>query len=176
MTINRMNPNELHRISELDRSEHVTQGYELIDGELTQVEVDWNVPAWFVDNDGDHSLSEQISFCSSHLSQGGVMFGAFDDDLLIGVAVVRPRLRDDLAQLPFLHVSRGVRRQGIARRLMREACGIAREAGSSKMYISSIPSSSKRGISSGRVGISAENATFSFAWQTWVVSRKMTGM
>jgi len=146
ITINLMNPNELHRISELDRSEHVTQGYELIDGELTQVEVDWNVLAWFVDNEGDHSLSEQISFCSSHLSQGGVMLGAFDDDLLVGIAVVRPRLRDDLAQLPFLHVSRGFRRQGIARMLMWEACKIARKAGSSQLYISSIPSSSAVGF------------------------------
>ncbi len=67
ITINRMHPNELHRFSELDRSEHVTRAYELVDGELTQVEVDWNVPAWFVHHDGDHSLSEQIAFCGSHL-------------------------------------------------------------------------------------------------------------
>ena len=74
------------------------------------------------------------------------MFGAFDDDLLVGIAVVRPRLRDDLAQLAFLHVSSGFRRQGIARRLMWEACEIASEAGSSQLYVSSIPSSSAVGF------------------------------
>ncbi len=146
IAINRMNPRELHRLSELDRSEHVTRAYKMVDGELTQEEVDWDVPAWFVDTDGDHSLSKQITFCASHLSRGGVMLGAFRGDLLVGVAIVRPRLRDDLAQMPFLHVSRRFRRQGIARRLMREACEIARQAGSRQMYISSTPSSSAVGF------------------------------
>jgi ribosomal protein S18 acetylase RimI-like enzyme len=133
---------DLNRISGLDRSEHVTLAYEVSDGKLTQLEVDWDVPAWFVDGDGDHSLSDQIAFWRSHLDQGGVMLGAFKDDLIVGAAIVRPVLRDDLAQLAFLHVSRRFRRQGIARRLMRKACEIAHEAGSRRMYASSIPSSS----------------------------------
>ena len=140
--INRMNPDELHRISELDRSEHVTLAYEMKDGALTQIKVDWDVPAWFIDGDGDHSLAEQVEFCRSHLDHGGLMLGAFEDDLLVGAALVRPRLRDDMAQLAFLHVSQGYRRQGIAGRLMQKACDIAREAGSRRMYVSSAPSSS----------------------------------
>lgn len=142
ISVNRMTTDELHRISELDRSEHVTLAYEIKDGTLAQVEVDWHVPTWFVDGDADHSLSEQMAFCLSHLDQGGVMLGAFRDDLLVGVDVVRPRLRVDMAQLVFLHVSRGFRRQGIAKRLMFEACKIAREAGARRLYVSSIPSSS----------------------------------
>ena len=144
--INRMTSDELHRISELDRSEHVTLAYEIKDGILAQVEVDWHVPTWFVDGDGDHSLSEQIAFCRSHLDQGGVMLGAFRDDLLVGAVIVQPRLREDMAQLAFLHVSQGFRRQGIAEKLMRESCSIAREAGARRMYISSIPSSSAVGF------------------------------
>ena len=144
--INRMTSDELHRISELDRSEHVTLAYEIKDGTLAQVEVDWHVPTWFVDSDGEHSLSEQIAFCRSHLDQGGVMLGAFRDDLLVGTAVLQPRLREDMAQLAFLHVSQGFRRQGIAKRLMREACTIARDAGARRMYVSSIPSSSAVGF------------------------------
>ena len=142
----RMSPDELHRISELDRSEHVTLAYEVRDGGLTQVKVDWDVPGWFTDDDGDHSLAEQIDFCCSHLDGGGIMLGAFVDDLLAGAAVVRPRLRDDIAQLAFLHVSRSYRRQGVARQLMRKACEIAREAGSRYMHISSTPSSSAVGF------------------------------
>jgi GNAT superfamily N-acetyltransferase len=144
--INRMTTDELHRISELDRSEHVTLAYEIEDGTLARVEVDWHVPAWFVDGDGDHSLSEQVAFCRSHLDQGGVMLGAFKDDLLVGVAVLRPRFRENMAQLAFLHVSRGFRRQGIAKRLMKEACKIAREVGARRMYVSSTPSSSAVGF------------------------------
>lgn len=146
ISITRMTPDELHRISELDRSEHVTIAYEIKDGTLVQVEVDWHVPTWFVDGDDEHSLSEQMAFCHSHLDQGGVMLGAFRDDLLVGAAIVQPRLREDMAQLPFLHVSQGFRRQGIAKRLMREACTIARDVGARRMYISSIPSSSAVGF------------------------------
>lgn len=141
-----MNPSELHRLSELDRSEHVTRAYTLVEGELTQEDVDWDVPGWFTEHDGEHSLAEQIAFCGSHLSRGGIMLGAFSSDLLVGVAVVRPRLRVDMAQLPFLHVSRSFRRQGIARRLMRDACETAREAGARHMYVSSTPSESAVGF------------------------------
>jgi len=144
--ISRMKTADLNRISELDRSEHMRLAYVVSDGKLTQLEVDWDVPTWFVDGDGDHSLTEQIAFCRSHLDQGGVMLGAFKNDLIVGAAIVRPVLRDDLAQLAFLHVSRRFRRQGIARRLMRKACEIAREAGSRRMYVSSIPSSSAVGF------------------------------
>jgi len=140
--IRRMKPANLFRLSELDRSEHVTLAYEIEEGKLTRIEVDWHIPTWFADGDGDHSLSGQINFCRSHLDRGGVMLGAFKDDLLVGFALVRPRLRDDLAQLAFLHVSRKSRRQGIAKSLMRRACEIARAAGSRRMYISATPSSS----------------------------------
>jgi ribosomal protein S18 acetylase RimI-like enzyme len=138
----RMESEELQLISELDRSEHVTSAYGIRDGVLAQVEVEWDVPAWFADSDGDHSLSEQLAFCQSHLEQGGVMLGAFKDDLLVGAALVRPKLREDMAQLAFLYVSRRFRRQGIAKRLTDHACEIAREVGAVRMYVSSIPSSS----------------------------------
>jgi len=118
----------------------VTLAYEVMDGELTQVQVDWDIPGWFADCDGDHSLSEQVAFCRSHLEKGGVLLGAQQNDLLVGVAFIRPRLREGLAQLAFLHISQGFRRRGIARMLMEEACDIARKAGSRQMYVSSTPS------------------------------------
>jgi GNAT superfamily N-acetyltransferase len=142
----RMKPGQVERISELDRSEHVTRAYEIESGVLTQVEVDWQVPGWFLDGDGDHSLAEQLAFCRSHLDQGGVMLGAFKDDLLVGVAVVQPRLREDMAQLAFLHVSYKFRRRGIAKRLMDEARAIARSAGALRMYVSAVPSESAVGF------------------------------
>jgi predicted N-acetyltransferase YhbS len=142
----RMGPEELERISELDRSEHVTLAYELEDGELTQVDVDWQVPTWSTDNEGEHSLAAQLAFCRSHLEKGGVMFGAYRGDRLVGVAIVRPRLRDAMAQLAFLHVSRNFRRLGIARQLMEEACDIARSAGARRIYVSAVPTSSSVGF------------------------------
>ena len=71
--ISRMKAADLNRFSELDRSEQVRFAYKVSDGKLTQLEVDWDVPTWFVAGDGDHSLTEQIAFCRAHLDQGGVM-------------------------------------------------------------------------------------------------------
>ncbi len=84
--ISRMKAADLNRISELERSEHVTLAYAVSDGKLTQLEVDWDVLSWYVD--GDHNLSEQIAFCRSHLDQGGVMLGAFKNDLIVGAAII----------------------------------------------------------------------------------------
>ncbi len=68
------------------------------------------------------------------------MLGAFRSEQLVGVVLVRPELREGLAQLAFLHVSRALRRLGIARRLMEQACAVAREAGARRMYVSATPS------------------------------------
>ena len=73
----RMELEDLDRLAEIDRSEHITLAYELEDGELKQVEVDWQVPNWFTEGDGDHSLAEKLAFCRSHLDRGGVMLGGF---------------------------------------------------------------------------------------------------
>jgi predicted GNAT superfamily acetyltransferase len=136
-----MNSDELQRISEIDRSEHITRAYEVSDGGLIQIEVDWQVSGWIVDGDGDHSLEEQVKFCRSHLDRGGQLLGAFGGGVLAGVALVQPRLRDQLAQLASLYVSRAVRRRGIACRLFKNSCDIAREAGATRMYVSFTPSS-----------------------------------
>jgi len=146
ITIAHLKPVEIERLAELDRSEHVTRAYELVDGELTQVEVNWQVPNWFTAGDGDHSLAEQIAFCRSHLDQGGVLLGALKGHLLVGIALVRPKLHGDMAQLAFLHVSRVFRKQGIAKRLMGAVCDIARSAGARRMYVSAVPSESAVGF------------------------------
>ena len=142
----RLEPDAIERLAEIDRSEHITRAYELTAGTLTQVVVDWQVPNWLTEGDGDHSLFEQIAFCRAHLDKGGLLLGALHEDLLAGIAVFRPELRANMAQLAFLHVSREYRRQGIAKRLMAEACQIARSAGARQMYISAAPSASAVGF------------------------------
>lgn len=138
----RLDPGEVERLSEINRSEHITRAYELNAGVLTKVEVDWQVPNWFADREDDHSLAEKVAFCRTHLEQGGVLLGALHGDLLAGIAVMRPELHTGMAQMAFLHVSREYRRQGIAQRLMGEACRIARSTGARRMYVSATPSES----------------------------------
>jgi len=129
-----MQPGEIERIAELDRSEHITHTYKFKHGVLTRTEVDWQVPNWSSEGEGEHSLSQQLAFCRSHLELGGVLLGAFKEELLAGAAVVRPNIREDMAQLAFLHVSQGFRRQGIAEKLFQQACEIARSAGAHQIY------------------------------------------
>jgi ribosomal protein S18 acetylase RimI-like enzyme len=142
----RMQPGEIERIAELDRSEHITHAYKIRRGVLTRTEVDWEVPNWSSEGEGEHSLFQQQAFCRSHLERGGVLLGAFKNDLLTGAAVVRPKMREDMAQLAFLHVSQGFRRQGIAKKLFQQACEIARSAGAHQIYVSATPSGSAVGF------------------------------
>jgi GNAT superfamily N-acetyltransferase len=72
------------------------------------------------------------------------------EDHLVGLAVYRPRLTDQLAQLAALFVSRSHRRQGIAARLTAEACRQAQSDGHAGIYVSAIPSESAVGFYRGQ--------------------------
>jgi ribosomal protein S18 acetylase RimI-like enzyme len=143
--IKQMPSSDIGRIAEIDRSEHVTLGYFFLDGKLEAREVDWQVPRWFADGP-EHSVQALIESLALILAQGGTMLGAFDGDLLVGVAIYRPDLAKDMAQLVFLHVSNGYRRQGIAARLTAEIIRLAQEDEATKLYVSATPSQSAVGF------------------------------
>ena len=74
--------------------------------------------------------------------RGGAFFAAFEDDQLVGVAVldtVWRTARGDLLQLEFLHVSRDYRGRGLGGRLFSNSIA-ARERGARGLYISATPS------------------------------------
>jgi ribosomal protein S18 acetylase RimI-like enzyme len=143
--IRQLSSSDIGRIAEIDRSEHVTLGYSFRDGMLEAEEVDWQVPRWFADGP-EHSVQTLIESLEPILAQGGTMLGAFDGDLLVGVAIYRPDLAKDTAQLVFLHVSNGYRRQGIAARLTAEIIQMAQEHEATKLYVSATPSQSAVGF------------------------------
>jgi ribosomal protein S18 acetylase RimI-like enzyme len=60
--------------------------------------------------------------------------------------VYRPHLTETMAQLVFLHVSHGYRRQGIATRLTAEGTQLARSDGAEQLYVSATPSKSAVGF------------------------------
>jgi len=140
IVIKRLENSDIARIAEIDRSEHVTSAYVYQNGTLEKTSVDWHVPPWFTDHDGDHSIAEKIRLETPILEEGGVLLGAFDGDRLAGMAVLRYRLTDTMAELALLHVSREYRRQGIAKRLTQEVCRLAKEDGAQSVYVSSSPS------------------------------------
>lgn len=75
--------------------------------------------------------------------QGGWFYGLFDDQRLIGIAVLDTHLigkdRDQL-QLKFMHLSLAYRGQGLGELLFEKATAEARRRGARGLYISATPS------------------------------------
>lgn len=141
-----MQPDEVGRIRNIDRSEQIRTGYEYIGGELRQITVNWDTPAWLPDGDGIHTVAVQIRFCRDHLQRGGRMYGAFDGEKLVGVGIIQPEIRDGISQLAYLHVSNHYRRKGIGRRIAEELTHEAQRGGARQMYVSATPTASAVGF------------------------------
>lgn len=141
-----MKKDELIKLADMHREERIRVGYEIKDGVLISIDVDWNVPDWFVEGEGEHSINGMINFCSKHVDSGGRIIGAFNESCLVGVGVVTPEVRPGMAQLAFLHVSQKYRRRGIAVRLTEEMTNVARDTGAERMYVSATPSESAVGF------------------------------
>lgn len=140
ITYRRLEPDELARVGEIDRTERIDRLYVQRSTELDVVEGDFSARPWKADGDGEHSVAHQVEACGRWVEAGGVALGAFDSERLVGVGIVVPHLRPRIAQLAFLHVSDGFRLRGIGRRLSDELDTIARAAGDARMVVSATPS------------------------------------
>jgi ribosomal protein S18 acetylase RimI-like enzyme len=141
-----MAPHEVQRIKEIDRTEKIQIGYIVQSGQLSKIDVSWDVPAFFLEGDGEHSISYLVEFCLAHLRAGGSILGAFHGETLVGVGVLRPNIRRGMAQLAFLQVSNGFRRHGIGSHLTREMINEAKFFGADRIYVSATPSGSAVGF------------------------------
>jgi ribosomal protein S18 acetylase RimI-like enzyme len=142
----RLLPQEIGRIREIDRSERVTVGYRVVQGELEASAVHWDVPSFRTEGSGEHTISAQVRFCEKHLEAGALALGAFRAGILAGIGLMTPGIRPGVAQLAYLHVSREHRRAGIATRLVAELIRFAAQAGARQVYVSSVPSESAVGF------------------------------
>jgi len=145
ITIRRMTRAEAQRITEIDRSEHITTLYQMNQGELVSRSVDFNDQGWNA-GDGEHSFGRIIEHAEHMLDAQGTMLGAFDGSRLAAVAVFRPRLTETLGELALLHASCAYRRQGLATRLLCEAERLAMESGATELYVSATPTGSAIGF------------------------------
>jgi ribosomal protein S18 acetylase RimI-like enzyme len=137
---------DIARIGEIDRSEHITRLYTYRGGRLEARAVDHRVPTWLPSGDDEHSIASRVEAWGRLLAQGGTLLGAFDADVLAGVAIYRPRIAEGVANLAVLHVSRGHRRSGVATLLTREVARLARADGARVLYVSATPSESAVGF------------------------------
>jgi GNAT superfamily N-acetyltransferase len=140
LTIRAMQPSELTRLGEIDRTERIETIYIQRGETLEESAQAFDVPPWSPTGDDPHSLPDQIGFCQWHVARGAQIFGAFDGEQLAGIGLVTPHLRPGIAQLAFLHVSDGYRGQGIGRRLVEEIERLAKESGDTAMVVSATPS------------------------------------
>lgn len=130
--IRRMDPSEIGRLSEIDRTEHVTKNCRMENGCLVTTEADWRIGRW----DAEKKIREWAPIVDGWRN----MWGAFDGDTLVGISVYRPNLTGDTAQLALLHISRGYRRMGIGKRLAEKVLDSARSDGAKRIYVTSFPS------------------------------------
>jgi GNAT superfamily N-acetyltransferase len=131
---------DLARIGEIDRTEQIDTLYVQRGTRLEERAGDFSARSWFEEGEGEHSVAYQRAECRRYLDAGGIAVGAFADERLVGIAIVRPHLRPGLAQCAFLHVSNGFRAAGIGGRLVGELERVAREQGATAMVVSATPS------------------------------------
>ncbi len=135
-------PDDVGLLREIDRSEQLEVEYTVEGGRLVSSDTDMHVPPWDPFGSGDHSVNGLIAFCSQHLDRGAQLLGAFDDDAIVGMAIIEPSLRPGLGWLTLLHVSDGRRRGGVGHALWRTATSVARNAGANAIYVSATPTGS----------------------------------
>ena len=140
IAIRHMAASELHRIAEIDRSEHVTQEYSYRRGSLVSRTVEVRVPTWSRLGDHEHSVQGKVGAWQPILDRGGALLGAFDSNTLVGFAIYQPHLAEGMANLSALHVSKSYRRKGIASLLAGEVARLARADGARRLYVSATPS------------------------------------
>lgn len=134
-------------VGALDRSEHVDIEYRVVDGQLQELPASIpDIPAWDPTGSGSHSVGALIEFCTSAIANGGVLFGAFEEEQPAGLAIVNPSFEPPLAWLAFLHVSRPYRRRGAAQALWNAAVDLSVERGADSIYVSATPTESALGF------------------------------
>jgi len=138
MIIRFLERDEVPLIWQIDRREVIHNIYHLQDGELVLVPDYFDAQGW---PPGEAELYTPILLdCFDH---GGTFWGAFEDNNIIGIAVLESKFigkGHDTLQLKFLHVSQRQRKQGLGKRLFHLAVEKARSLGAKKMYISATPS------------------------------------
>ena len=137
---------DIARIVDIDRSEFIPATYTYENGQIVRHETPHDCPTWSHDDDPHWSYGAHIAYFKSLLDAGGELIGAVEGERLVGFAVLRYQLVDDMAQLGALFVSNGYRRQGLAHKLCAEVDRLAREYGAKRMYVSATPSESAMGF------------------------------
>lgn len=139
-TFRTLSRDELSLVEEIDRQERIEVLYEQQGVRLIERHGHWDAAAWDAAGDGEHSVAAKLREVEQYVEAGGVAVGAFANERLVGIGIVVPHLRPQIAQLAFLHVSAPFRKTGIGTRLSDQLDQIARKLGAIEMVVSATPS------------------------------------
>ncbi len=138
MDVVELPPAEFRRVAEIDRSEHVTEFFDVGGGELVASPADFHDSGWDREGDGHHTLGAVLREWQPVVDGPGVLLAVEGEAGLAGIAIVVPEFESHAAWLAFLYVSRRWRRRGVGARLWAEAERRARQAGAVTMLVSSV--------------------------------------
>jgi predicted N-acetyltransferase YhbS len=129
---------EIKDLWSIDRSELIDAVYYLNDGALRSRSEHHDVQGW-----PPGETEKYTPILEACYDGGGWLYGLFDDQRVIGGAVLAEHFigtgRDQL-QLKFLHISHLYRKQGRGQQLFRSAQVEARQRGAKSLYVSATPS------------------------------------
>ena len=131
---------DLGHLGGIDRTERIERIYVQEGWHLEERDGDFSAPPWPTEGDSEHSVAAQQAACERCLAAGGSGLVAFADGRLVGIGVMKPHVRADVAQLAYLHVSDGYRGRGIGGHLASELEALARADGDTSIVVSATPS------------------------------------
>ena len=140
----KLSRDEIKEIWAIDRSEVINAVYYLENGALRLRPEHHDLPGW-----PPGEAEKYTPILEACYDRGGWLYGLFDDQRLIGAAVLESHFigknRDQL-QLKFLHISRPYRHQGWGQQLFGVARGEATQRGAKSLYLSATPSENTIGF------------------------------
>jgi predicted N-acetyltransferase YhbS len=134
----RLSRDDIRAIWTIDRGEVIDAVYYLENGSLQLRREHHDLSGW------PPGKAEQYTpILESCHDRGGWLYGLFDGDRLVGVAVLESQFigkHKEQLQLTFLHISRPYRSRGLGQRLFRLAKAEAVGRGAMSLYVSATPS------------------------------------
>lgn len=121
-----------YRVNEINGAQFIAKAWRQIDGKRQLVDINWQ----------EHQLPNGIDWHIHHLEtavkNGGAAYGCFEENTLIGFAVINAELFGTTAHyllLDQLFISLEHRGKGIGRKLFGLCCQGAKKRGADKLYI-----------------------------------------